>query len=311
MNHPEEGSVCMKKHLNLFLAALLGLSILGVPACGGTAATEGAADEPVAEKAEEPEEVVDPAADFYGEWQIAAVSSNGLTMVGDLTSLLEVNKTMRIDIKEGGKARMSFDGETLDCTWEQTSDTSIVLKTPNEEDGTDDAADQDGAEDAVEGAEDAVDGMAEEGTEAELTLEDGMLKATSFTDTFEGTLYFSSDGTYPAYESIDPEKVAAAASLDAVVGDWTLAGMYFMGATAYGEADSMAGLIGEGNETVSIGEDGTVEMMGGTVGFGVGDNGGYIDVNGQAQLPVGTLGDYLTVDFTQALGQEAILIYKK
>lgn len=301
----------MKKHLNLLLAALLGLSVLGVPACGGSAATEGAADEPVAEKAEKPEEVVDPAADFYGEWQIAAVSSKGLTMVGDLTSLLEVNETMRIDIEEGGKAQMSFDGETLDCTWEQTSDTSIVLKTPDEEDGTDDVADQDGAEDAVEGAEDAVDGMAEEGAEVELTLEDGMLKATSFADTFEGTLFFSSDGTHPAYTSIDPAAIAAAGSVDAVVGDWTLAGMYFMGATAYGEADSMADLIGEGNETVSIGEDGTVEMMGGTVGFGVGDNGGYIDVNGQAQLPVGTLGDYLTIDFTQALGQEAILIYKK
>ena len=32
MNHPGEGSVCMKKHLNLLLAALLGLSVLGVPA---------------------------------------------------------------------------------------------------------------------------------------------------------------------------------------------------------------------------------------------------------------------------------------
>lgn len=310
--HPEEGSVCMKKHLNLLLAALLGLSILGVPACGGSASTDGAVEEPpVAEEAAEPEEVVDPAEDFYGEWQLAAIKSQGLTMVGDLTELLEASETLKVNIEKGGEARMSFDGDTVVCTWEQKSDSTIVLKTPDETDGADDAADNAGAEDAVEGAEDAVEGMTEEGNEVEFTLEDGVLTVTSFTDEFDGTLYFSADGKLADYPAVDPADIAAVESVDAAVGDWALVGMYFMNATAYGEADAMSTMIGEGNETIAISEDGAVEMMGGTVALVTGDDGGYIDVNGQAQLPVGTLGDYLTVDFTQALGENAILIYKK
>jgi hypothetical protein len=73
----------------------------------------------------------------------------------------------------------------------------------------------------------------------------------------------------------------------------------------------MSSMIGEGNETIAISEDGTVEMMGGTVALVTGDDGGYIDVNGRAQLPVGILGDCLTVDFTQATGDNAILLYNK
>lgn len=301
----------MKKHLNLFLAALLGLSIVGVPACGGSASTDGATGEPAAEKVEEPEEVVDPAADFYGEWQLAAVRSQGLTMVGDLTSLLETTDTMKISIEEGGKAQMSFDGDTLACTWEQKSDSTIVLKTPEDADGSDTVTDDAGEEDAVEGAEDAVESIADEGSEVVLELEDGVLTVTSFADTFNGTLYFSADGTLAEYPSIDPATIVAADSVDALVGDWTLVGMYFMGATAFGDADAMSDMIGEGNETIAINENSSVEMMGGTVAFATGDNGGYIDVNGQAQLPVGTAGDYMTVDFTQAIGQDAILLYKK
>lgn len=310
--HPEEGSVCMKKHLNLLLAALLGLSILGVPACGGSASTDGAAEEPPAAKeATEPEEVVDPAEDFYGEWQLAAVKSEGLTMVGDLTELLEASETMKVNIEKGGEARMSFDGDTVVCTWEQKSDTTIVLKTPDETDGADASTDDTDVEDAVEGAEDAVEGMTEGGTEVEFTLEDGVLTVTSFTDEFDGTLYFSADGKLADYPAVDPADIAAVESVDAAVGDWALVGMYFMGSTAYGDADAMSSMIGEGNETIAISEDGAVEMMGETVNFGVGDEGGYIDVNGQAQLPVGTLDDHLTVDFTQAIGQDAILIYEK
>lgn len=302
----------MKKHVNLLLAALLGLSILGMPACGGSASSESTAEEPAAEKVEEPEEVVDPAEDFYGEWQLAAINSQGLTMVGDLASLLEASDNMKITISSGGDAKMSFDGETVVCTWEQTSDSTIVLSTPGDEaDDASDAADDADTEDAIGDAEDAVENLADDGGEIEFTLEDGVLTVTSFTEEFDGKLYFSPDGKLAAYPAIDPANIGAADSVDAVEGDWTFSGIYFTGVTIYGDTESMAEMMGEGSETISISSDGTVEMMGETVSFEVGNEGGYIDVAGQAQLPVGIVSDYLAVDFTEAYGDDAILLYRR
>ncbi len=95
----------MKKKTSLILAFLLIFSMFVMTACGG-----GNSGKTANEPAKEEVEVENP---FVGKW--IAVAAQALGTTSDFSEISE--EEYSFEIKDGGKAIMTMEGETVDGTW--------------------------------------------------------------------------------------------------------------------------------------------------------------------------------------------------
>ena len=288
----------MKKYATTLLAAMLGLSMLGLPACGGSnegSASGGAAEESAAEKETPAEPEVDESEKFVGSWTLAAIESQGLTIVGDFTMFMEEDENMVIVLDKGGNGNMSFGDDSIDVSWELKSDDVVTLSVANDSDEADES--------------ETVDAIVAQET-LDLTYEDGELVMEIDDEDFSGVMTFSADGTTKRYPELAPSAFMDLTSADGLAGAYGLSGVNVQGVTMYGEPEALAEITGESTDTsMTLNEDGTAVLLGYDVTWEVGDDGGKIVLDESHVIPMSAIGTGLVLDFSELYGSSMYMFY--
>ena len=308
----------MKKYLAMLCAAMLCACCLGLAACGGassssaasssaasasasasttasnesasaSAASAGALTASVSEAAAS----VSPAAataGFVGEWKFAGaqmdMGSGAVTMVGNLATILGDGYTFSMTLKEDGTGTFAVSGESVNVTWSQVSDESIVVTATNPDS----------------------EGMSEP---IEFFYANGVLTGSMVQEGQTTTLMFSKDGTVPGALEINAANGRPITQESDLVGDWKISGMSMMGLSIYGDSNTIATMSGNTAEVnLNVQPGGTATFGGQEITYTVGPNGASLNADGVA-IPVMALGDGIMVDLTQIAQMDMFLAYSK
>ena len=266
----------MSKRLALLWATLLCVCGLTLAACGGTSKSgdAGASGGAAAEKP------ADPSEKFLGEWKLAAIQTEGITVVGDFSIMMDTDAGVSLTLEKDGTGAMAFDDESGTLSWKLVDDNSIELTIAEEGEQDDDAP-------------------ITVGETVKVTYEDGVLSLPMDDDDMQGTLLFSADGTVKKYPEIDTSTATEITSRNALVGEWKLTGMNFSGASMYGDADSIAAIVGESTDpTIVVPKEGPVTLMGDEAELSVSGSGATVSVAGTS-VPIKALGDDIIVDLSE------------
>ena len=262
----------MKKFLVMICAAMLCVCCLGLAACGGgSSAASGSASASASSEA---------APTFPGEWKLAAVEYQGLTMAGDLSQVMGEDLNINMTIKDDGTGTLVYQGESADFAWTQKDASTITIAPTDNSSESYDA-----------------------------TLKDGALSMTAPVEGTEMNLIFTADGTYAGATEIDLSKATAIKSVDELVGTWQLCGMTYMGASLYGDPATLASIAGESDTSITFDKDGKVSLMGSEVSYTVDANGASISESG-ITLPIQNLNGDIAIDLS-SVGVDMVMVFSK
>ncbi len=279
----------MRKYVAMLCAAMLFVCCLALGACsnGGSASASASGS---ASAASASASSASAQASFAGDWKLAAVETQGITMAGDLEAVLGDGNNLGLVIKEDGTGTMTFGGETANFKWEQ-KDASTITITPEATSSS------------------ASSGSTTQKT-ADVTMKDGALFMALEEDSFTGDAIFTKDGTYDDAKLIKTADAKAITSADSLVGTWTLCGMNMMGISMYGDAKALSAMAGDTDTTLVFDKDGKVTMMGSDAQYTVGADGAAI-TEGSTSIPVKALGDDIMIDMSDMLGMEMVMVFSK
>ena len=278
----------MKKYLALLCASMLCVCCLALAACGGGASSSAASASASGSSASASASsaaasssaaAADSQQLFAGEWKMAGVESEGVTMVGDLGAILD-NTEVKLVLNADGSANMVMGDETYDGTWETAGDTAAKV-TFN-------------------------------GNVAPLAYNDNAVFMTMENDSFNGVMILTKDGTYPKLAAIDIENAKAITSESDLVGNWSLSGVNMMGISMYGDAKDLAAVAGDTDTSFSIEQDGSAKIMGGDATWSVGSDGASISIDG-VTVPIKAFdnGD-IVVDMSGIVsGMDVVMVFSK
>lgn len=308
----------MKRLLSLLCAALLCACCIVLVACGGSASGSSAASSAAASSgaSSAAEPAADPADQFVGDWKLAAVEAQGLTVSGDFSGFLGSNVEAKFTFEAGGTGKAVFGEQSNDFSWTVNEAGEAVVTMQK---AADDAASSasaeapEGSEAAAAAAEGAADSLM--GNSAEpitFKLDGDVLSAQGETNGQTMTLYLTKDGKLAGAKEInmaDATPITSAADLE---GEWTLVGMNMFGMTMYGDADSIAQMANGADMTLTFNADGTCVMSGSQANYSVGPEGAVISSNG-TDIPVALLDDGIAIDAGAAAGAgiQMVLYYAR
>ena len=293
----------MKKYLAMLCATMLCVCCLGLVACGGgsassSAAASGSASASAASASASAASASASAASasasaasasassaapasFAGNWKLAAMIYQGITMSGDFSALAGQDVDISIAIKDDGTGTMTYQGEAADFTWEKKGDNVITLKPTGEDTQT-----------------------------LDVTMKDGALFMTAPMENMEAEAIFTTDGVYAGATEIDMSKATPIKSADELVGNWTVCGLSMMGMSMYGDAASLSAVAGDTDVTATFTKNGKATIMGDEGTFAVDANGATVTFDG-VSLPIVALGDKVAIDLSEALGTNMVMVFSK
>lgn len=297
----------MKKYLAVLCASLLCACCLVLAACGGGGAASSSAAAPSASASAASESAAassaaaseaassaaasesssaqaDPAEKFVGEWKIGAMESQGVTMTGDMSSLIGEEVSMDMTIAADGTGSMSLSDETADITWVLKDENTITVTVANESDSV----------------------------PVDVEYTDGVLSMIMDTDDIQGKVLFSKDGKIPGMKEISLADAKPITSKDQLVGTWRFTGLVMMGVSIYGDGESLSELVGSGDTSMTFKDDGTVEMSGDTLTYTVDANGATLEQDGKT-VSILASGDDIVIDLGAVLdlGMEMVMLLSK
>lgn len=298
----------MKKRMQVIFLALVCAFAIALVGCGGG---NGTAGESKSGGEGETAVQIDPSEKFIGTWKLAALKTQGVTMVGDFASIFDVAgmasedvDTSEIDtsqgvvsvtVAQGGTGSMSYLGESVNLTWELSNDETLVA--------TLERAETSEADESV---------LADTNT-ISFVYQNGALVASLPMDEQEATMTFTADGTVADLQAIDLSKAIAVTSADQLTGTWQMSAMCMMGMTAYSDPASLAQIYGGGSDvdvSLTFGDDGSVNFMGSDAMLVVDDEGAKIDMT-YLQLPIKQIDDMLIIDTGGLFGADMAFGYTK
>ena len=299
----------MKKRLQVVLVALVCAFAIALAACGGgsggsAGGSGGGSGDAVVQ--------VDPSEKFIGTWKIAALKTQGITMVGNFADILNIAgmasediDTSQIDtsegvlaltIAEGGTGSINYLGNTVNLTWELSNDDTLVA--------TLERTDTSESSEAPLGDTDTVS----------FVYQDDALVATLPMEEQEATMTFTADGKLADIQAIDLSKATAVTSADELTGTWQMGALCMMGVTAYADPASLAQMYSGGESDVDMslvfGDDGSVTFMGTDAALVIDDDGAKIDMT-YLQLPITQIDDMLVIDMGGLFGVDMAFGYTK
>lgn len=278
----------MNRKLSALLASALLAGGLMLPACGSSPAET--SDEPAKTEAVE---VVkeDPAKKFVGDWKLAAAETNGVKLVGDIASVMGAEATMEFSFKDDGKGTFSFNGESVDVTWELKDDDNITIEI------------EQAASDEDQGEEES------EPTIITATYKDDELSVDM--EEYGGTMVFTTTGKSKQYAEIVADDATDITSKDALVGAWKLTGMNLMGISVYGDSESLGSFAGQSfDANITFEADGTGKLADTDITWEIGDNGATLSIH-ESTASIKQLDSQLLIDLTGATGMNLALLYTK
>ena len=271
----------MKVTVSKLMVTLLSAGCLALAACGGGSAdttSSGGETAKTTEVVETP--AADPSEKFIGDWKLAGVISQGITMTGDLSAMFESEETSALSIKSDGTGTLTFADDSNDITWKQKDDDTLTI--------------------SIADAEDPF------AATIELKSKDDELFLEMSNDEFSGTLIFTADGTTKNAKEISFAEGSDITSEDELLGTWNLTGVRMMGASMYGDASDLSVLAGSEDASITFEAGGTCTMFGGEATWTVGADGAAIESLG-ISMPVKSIGDDIMLDVSElmsAMGSE-------
>lgn len=292
----------MKKRGTIAVLCALSLALV---ACGGKPApASGGTDEAATTEATSTEatssttsstttETATPAPTTpIGTWKVAAVESEGVTMVGDFATVAAMFSdgddtavdayNMTIELKDDGTGTMTMGSESRGVTWGESGGTFTLT------------------------------GDGESSSTMTGAFEDGALKF-HMDDKSGMTIILTQDGTYAGGKTYDITKAKPITSENALVGAWKLVGVNMMGVSMSGDAESMMALFGYDSPDVTFSAGGTVNIFGDDSTYTVGADGAKIFDNVQTDVSMDLLllDDNIVIDMSSALGADMFLVLSK
>lgn len=283
----QKGNPMKKKLLALLCATALSACCLTLAACSGSNGESGT-----------------DTSKFVGDWQMAALQTEGVTIAGNWSTVLGEEMSLTMTVNEDGTGTMAYNDESVDFKWTAAESGNGITVSP-----TDAEQVASGLSSILSGSDGSDSATAES---LDLTYDDAnqAVVLSAETDDAQASVYLTADGKLASMPAISAEGSEAIASADQLVGDWKLIGVNMMGITMYGDAESLAAMIGDTDMSMSLAEDGTGAMVGSDVTWTVGDDGATITAAGM-NVPVTAQGDSIVTDLTSAYGIEMIMVYSK
>ena len=276
------GEPNMKKRLQVVLVALVCAFAIALAACGGgsggsAGGSGGGSGDAVVQ--------VDPSEKFIGTWKLAGAETQGVTLVGDLSSM-NVGSAQLV-IKDDGTGEMSMDDQKTAFTWEQTGDNTLTL-----------ALESQSKNETIDKA-------------PEVIYEDGLLKIAIEANDQSGALLFSTDGKIEGMASLSMDDATAVTSEDELIGSWKISGVSYGGAYMFGDAASLAAINGSEEMVVTFDKDGKATMLGDEAKWSIGDDGAVIEDDSGLSIAVKALGDDILMDVGAAFGMDMVMRFSK
>lgn len=276
----------MKKRLSIFCLAVLCACALTLSACGNNAKDQDATA--TTEVAVEAKPLDVAAKKYLGEWKLACVQTEGITIAGDFSMMLPEGQSITIEVNKDGTASMVFIEDKCDFAWELNDDDSVTISV---------LGDNETAQNAI-----AVMGGKDTST---LVLQDDAMVMTVDSDDLSAVFTFTKDGTLAGFEALSGAEANNITSADELVGEWMLSGMSISGMTVYGSTDDLAELSGASADTsMIISEDGSGMVMGSDITWKVDENGATFTYGEDTTLAVKSLNGDLILDMTELFGSE-------
>lgn len=282
----------MRKRVKMLLAAALCVTTMTAVGCGNNSqqAVSGTTDASTAVEA------VDPSIKFCGEWKLAYIETDGMTIAGDLSGMAELageDINITLNLGEDGAGSMVFGSDTFDLTWELVDDNNASITMSG---GKDDAETPVGSIPAAyEGGELRLDM-----SNASDDTGDGDELAESVS---EGTMVLTADGKSDRAKNVDIAEATEITSADALVGEWKLSGVGMFGLYMYGNADSVDKMFGEESAVVTFKDDGTCSFIGSDAAYEVTADGAVlVDDSMGTSVPIKAYGDDIIVDMSAFFG---------
>lgn len=281
----------MKKLISLFIATMLCACCLGLSACGdsGSAASSTAGSSSATGSSSAAEEsssaaTADPSEKFIGEWKMAAIKSQGVTLLGSMEAMGVGTSTLTIS--EDGTGSLVTDGVENAVNWQMAGDDAITLKSEVEGEG----------------------GILADGVT--VTYADETLDLAVSSESAEGNMLFTKDGALKDVVPIDPSKATPVTSEADLIGTWKICGITMEGATMYGDSAALSALNGSEEMVITFEQGGKVTMLGSDATWSIGSNGVVIDDSG-TELPVLSIDGDILLDLGAVYGMEALLLFSK
>lgn len=287
----------MRKRVKMMVAAAVCAVTMFVVGCGN-ADNKTVSDAPAAVEEATP---VDSKEKFVGEWKLAYIESDGVTVAGDLSGLKELageDISIVVKLANEGTGSMSVGPNNTEVTWELVDDDNIKIKLLNDfgEEGNEskeppviDATYGDGELRLDMSNASADDSEGEEG------LAEGVT---------EGVMVLTPDGTSDKIQAVTLDDATKITSKDALVGDWNLCGIGMFGLYMYGDTENVSKVMGDESNTVSFKSDDTCKFFDADGTYKVGNDGAVVSVQemGDEGVPVLALGDDIVVDMSTFFG---------
>lgn len=241
---------------------------------------------------------------FVGDWQMAALQTEGVTIAGDWSAVLGEEANLTMTVNEDGTGTMAYNDESADFKWAAAESGNGITVSPTD------------AEKVASGLSSILSGSGDGDSTAtesfDLTYDDAnqAVVLSEETDGAQASVYLTADGKLASMPTISVDDTEAIASADQLVGDWKLTGVNMMGITMYGDAESLATMIGDTDMSMSLAEDGTGTMAGSDVSWAIGDDGATITA-ADMDVPVTAQGDSIVTDLSSAYGIEMVMVYSK
>ena len=289
----------MRKHLSALLVTMLCACCLGLIACGDSGSSSSAASDSAssaAESASAPESssaaesesssaAADPSEQFIGDWKLAGMELNDVTVIGDLSAV--GGGTASLSIVDNGTGTLALDDDSGTFTWKQADDASLTI-TP----------DQDGEDAAFNGTATAV-------------YQDGTVRVILENDGQSGTLIFSKDGTIEGLEPLSTDDATDITSEEALIGTWKVSAATMEGATMYGDSASLAAMNGSEEMIITFEEGGKATVLGSDAAWSVDDKGAVINDPTGVSIAVKALGDDIIINIGEIYGANMYLRFSK
>ena len=281
----------MKKYLSALLVTMLCVCCFGLAACGDSGSSSSAASSTASSAApessaatESSSAAADPSEKFVGDWKMAGLEMNGVTVIGDLSSMGV--GTAALSIAADGTGKVTLDDDTTSFTWKQADENTLTIELENK------------SEDAmIPGA-------------AKVTYQDDTVRLTINADDQEGTIIFSENGSIEGVKMLDMSQATDITSEDALIGTWKVSAMSYEGATMYGDSASLAAMNGSDEMAITFEAGGKATMLGSEAAWSIGENGAVVS-DDYAEIAVKALGDDIIMNVGEAYGMEMYMRFSK
>ena len=275
----------MHNRLTAVMATALLAGSLALPACGGNATSTTSAEQGTGTE----EVAANPQDQYVGTWKAGAAQQNGVTLTGDLSSILQTETGMTLEIKEDGTGSFVLGEQTIAFAWQlDGSDIELTFE--------DDSSDEDANWDSK------VTRGSLEGETLTLDME----------DILNAKLLYSKSGTIDGIFVIDAASAKPITSEDKVQGAWKLTGMSIMGMSVYGDAEALSAMSGQSlNANLTLNADGTGELSEAPVTWTTDKNGTTLTSLGMEASLKSVDDTHVILDMSDLFGIEMALLYSK